>query len=53
MLLITATDALASVEAIDAAYSSLRQDHWTTLDHRAAPSEKGEERLEAVAGASR
>jgi predicted dehydrogenase len=31
MLLITAEDALASVEAIEAAYASLRQDHWISV----------------------
>jgi hypothetical protein len=31
MLLITAEDALASVEAIDAAYNSLRRVHWTAV----------------------
>jgi predicted dehydrogenase len=30
-LLITAEDALASVQVIDAAYRSLRGDHWTTI----------------------
>jgi predicted dehydrogenase len=30
-LLITAEDAVASVEVIEAAYRALRQDHWTTV----------------------
>lgn len=30
-LLITAEDAIASVEAINAAYESLRQNHWTSI----------------------
>ena len=32
-LLITAEDAVASVEAIDAAYAALRQSHWTEISH--------------------
>jgi predicted dehydrogenase len=36
MLLITAEDALASVETIEAAYRSLRQTQWTTVEHAAA-----------------
>ncbi len=32
-LLITAEDAIASVEAINAAYESLRQSHWTNISH--------------------
>jgi len=31
MLLITAEDALASVEVIEAAYDSLRREHWTSV----------------------
>lgn len=31
MLLISAADALASVEVIEAAYASLRRDHWTIV----------------------
>jgi predicted dehydrogenase len=33
MLLITAEDALASVETIEAAYRSLRQSQWTAVEH--------------------
>ncbi len=32
-LLITAEDAIASVEAVNAAYESLRQDRWTSISH--------------------
>ena len=53
MLLITAADALASVEAIEAAYDSLRQDHWTTLRQALQEKVKTEGRLEAVAEAAR
>jgi predicted dehydrogenase len=38
MLLITAEDALASVETIEAAYRSLRQSQWTTVEHVTAPA---------------
>ncbi|MGB8700277.1 MAG: Gfo/Idh/MocA family oxidoreductase [Thermosynechococcaceae cyanobacterium] len=33
LLLITVEDAIASVEAIEAAYSSLNQNHWTPIRH--------------------
>jgi predicted dehydrogenase len=33
MLRITAEDGLASVEVIEAAYQSLREEHWTTVTH--------------------
>ena len=33
-LLITAEDALASVEVIEAAYAALRQSRWTTVNHK-------------------
>jgi predicted dehydrogenase len=36
MLLITAEDALASVETIEAAYRSLRQTQWTAVEHAVA-----------------
>jgi len=48
MLLITAEDALASVEVIEAAYDSLRlvPQHWTAVDH--GPSSKTNGQLLAV-----
>lgn len=33
-LLVTAEDALASVEVIEAAYASLRETNWTAVDHQ-------------------
>jgi predicted dehydrogenase len=33
LLRITAEDGLASVEVIEAAYQSLREEHWTTVTH--------------------
>ena len=36
MLLISAEDALASVEVIEAAYNALHRDHWTTVSRQAA-----------------
>jgi len=35
-LLTTSEDALASVEAIEAAYDALRQTHWTAVNHASA-----------------
>jgi predicted dehydrogenase len=35
MLLITAKDALASVEVMEAAYRALRQDHWVSVNQEA------------------
>lgn len=40
-LLITPDDALASVDAIEAAYSSLRQDHWIRLGSGLTAAETG------------
>ena len=34
-LLVTAEDSLASVEVIEAAYASLRENHWTAVGHQA------------------
>jgi predicted dehydrogenase len=34
VLLVTAEDALASVEVIEAAYASLRETNWTAVDHQ-------------------
>ena len=34
VLLVTALDALASVEVIEAAYVSLRENHWTAVGHQ-------------------
>ncbi len=53
MLLITAEDALASVEVIEAAYNSLRQAHWTAVGRGADRNSKTNGRLAAVAGAVR
>jgi predicted dehydrogenase len=36
MLLITAKDALASVEVMEAAYRALRQDHWVSVNQETA-----------------
>jgi len=49
-LLITAEDALASVEVIEAAYAALRQNHWTAVDHRPAIMRKSHRQLNAAAG---
>jgi predicted dehydrogenase len=46
-LLITAEDALASVEVIEAAYAALRQNHWTAVDHTSAIMRKSYRRLNA------
>jgi predicted dehydrogenase len=40
VLLISAEDALASVEVIEAAYNSLRRDHWITVNAPAARNGK-------------
>ena len=53
MLLITAEDALASVEVIEAAYSSLRHAHWTTVGRGLERAAKPDGRLAAVVGAGR
>lgn len=45
MLLITAEDAIASTEAIQAAYTSLRKEHWHAIKREAVEPE-----LRAVAG---
>jgi predicted dehydrogenase len=44
MLLITAEDALASVEVIEAAYSSLKQAHWTAVGGEAELAAAGDAR---------
>lgn len=51
MLLITAEDALASVEVIEATYNSLRRDHWTSVGRIAARNGKTVKPI-VVAGAS-
>jgi predicted dehydrogenase len=51
MLLITAEEALASVEVIEAAYNSLRRDHWITVN-RKAKNGKGNTHLTALAGSA-
>jgi predicted dehydrogenase len=53
MLLITADDALASVEAIEAAYNSLGRVPWTMVGRGAERTAKGNGRTAAVAGAGR
>jgi predicted dehydrogenase len=40
LLLITAEDALASVEVIEAAYSALRRDHWITVSPKGDTSDR-------------
>jgi predicted dehydrogenase len=40
-LLITAQDALASVEVVEAAYASLHQNHWTRVIHEARDHSAG------------
>jgi len=37
-LLITSEDAMASVEAVEAAYDSLRRDDWVTIGNKSGPS---------------
>jgi len=49
MLLITAEDALASVEVIEAAYNSLHQEHWTTVSPGFAGNSKSNGRVVSVA----
>jgi predicted dehydrogenase len=49
MLLITSDDALASVEVIEAAYSSLRRVHWTSVRRGAARTVRTNGALAAVA----
>jgi predicted dehydrogenase len=46
-LLITAEDALASVEVIEAAYAALHQNHWTAVDQRPAAMRKSPRQLRA------
>jgi predicted dehydrogenase len=43
MLLITAEDALASVEVIETAYSALRQENWVQIDHNRGTPSKAKE----------
>ncbi|MBV9210662.1 MAG: hypothetical protein JOZ52_08540, partial [Acidobacteria bacterium] len=40
-LLITAEDALASVEVVEAAYAALRQNRWTTVNSESFESQRG------------
>jgi predicted dehydrogenase len=54
MLLISAEDAVASVEVIEAAYAALRQDHWTTVQRKAGSRPRINRSLAAVeAGSAR
>jgi len=53
MLLITAEDALASVEAIEAAYNSLRRVHWTAVRRGVPKAVRSNGQLAAIAGAAR
>jgi len=53
MLLITAEDALASVEAIEAAYNSLRRVHWTAVRRGLPRAAKTNGQLATVSGAVR
>jgi predicted dehydrogenase len=53
ILLITAEDALASVEVIEAAYNSLRQIHWTAVGQGSNGVSKPNGRRMAMAGARR
>jgi predicted dehydrogenase len=53
MLLITAEDALASVEAIEAAYNSFGRTHWTMVGQRADGTSQANGRPVAAAGAAR
>lgn len=48
-LLITAEDALASVEVIEAAYASLHQNHWTAINRRIATQGKLDEPMPVAA----
>src|SRR5438093_578019 len=52
MLLITAEDALASVEAIEAAYNSLRRVHWTAVRRGVPKTVRTNGQLATVAGAA-
>jgi predicted dehydrogenase len=49
MLLITAEDALASVEVIEAAYNALHQEHWTTVSAGLTSTSKSNGRLVSAA----
>lgn len=51
-LLITAEDALASVEVIEAAYAALRRNHWTAVDHKVGGVRNAKGHLRAVAGSA-
>jgi len=53
MLLITAEDALASVEAIEAAYNSLRRVHWTAVRRGLPRAAQTNGQLATVSGAVR
>ena len=49
-LLITAEDALASVEAIEAAYASLHQNHWTAINRKIVSLDNTDEQLPMAVG---
>lgn len=49
ILLISAADALASVEVIEAAKASIRRDHWTTVSRRLAKNSNGKAKRPVVA----
>jgi predicted dehydrogenase len=52
MLLITAKDALASVEVIEAAYRALGQDHWVSVNRESAADWRSNGHLAAAAVAT-
>jgi predicted dehydrogenase len=53
ILIITAEDALASVQVVEAAYDSLRHEHWTPIEKAFAEGSKTNGRRLAVAGAQK
>jgi predicted dehydrogenase len=53
MLLITAEDALASVEVIETAYTALRQNHWMAIGYGINSSKKSDWPLTAETGNGR
>jgi predicted dehydrogenase len=53
MLLITAEDAIASVEVIEAAYAALHQNHWTVVNGKCADLQHVDGPLAMVEGAAR
>jgi predicted dehydrogenase len=50
MLLITAEDAIASVEVIEAAYVALRQNHWTMVNGKHDPFQEVDSPFETAVG---